>query len=808
MTLAPLTLLLTLALAPGDLSDHEATRLSLLGTLRGGAADGIVERARDAELLAASVTADPEAPEWYAAEVVDLAASFGAIAALEPADRERLADALASGRPRSIGDLRASVATVEELLGSDHALVASQLVVLSRGERSAGGLRESADSAARALRLAEGWEDPRPATRAALARWFGDCLLWLGAGQDAARVLAETAAEWERLDALALRVFVMDAADTINLASSAFDALLSFDEAERYSRRFVDVAEEVFGPHSSDYYIALHNLGVHFDRRGLGHRALPLLQESLAGKLRLYGSGHSDVAYGWLALGSSYLAQGRAAEAEGCLEEALRGFEDAGLAHESMWARMRLSESYTALRRFEAAVAAAERAASEAGRLLADAPVDYSVILGALGSALLDGDDHERAGEVLEEVLRLRESALGPDAPYVGYAVYQLGNLYEQTGRIDEAVPLYERAAELAEALGPPGDYLASEAHWGLGRALFRDGDLEGAEALLSTAAERWERMRAGQVREHGMLQFLRTPLPDLAHLRRLLGRGREAWQTDERYRSRLLLECLTASGRGNEDRRAIDTEVERLEAQLAALEGEVGGSDERVVETASRLLAARADKQRAAAAESAHEPYSLERVRASLAPDEAMIGWSIGVGIGGDAWLRAWCLRSEGTVRWFETRLPDDEMEGVVWTRVSELGATLAAEARSPFAPRAASIRGEASALGEGFFAMLDEAGVLEGASHLVIVPTFEMPNAPLDALVVGDDWLEERFTLSYAPSASIHAYLRELAPRASDEDGGARSSWATRPSRPSTWSRWARSTRARTRGRRPCAA
>jgi len=60
------------------------------------------------------------------------------------------------------------------------------------------------------------------------------------------------------------------------------------------------------------------------------------------------------------------------------------------------------------------------------------------------------------ATEIAEEVLQLREKALGPDHPNVAISLNNLAALYEAQGKYAEAEPLYKRLLEIREkALGP-----------------------------------------------------------------------------------------------------------------------------------------------------------------------------------------------------------------------------------------------------------------------------------------------------------------------------------------------------------------
>ena len=72
------------------------------------------------------------------------------------------------------------------------------------------------------------------------------------------------------------------------------------------------------------------------------------------------------------------------------------------------------------------------------------------IALNNRGYALLQGGDAAGAVPVLEQaVANFEAQGSGADPTNFGYALYNLGNAYEETGRPAEAVPLYERRLEL-----------------------------------------------------------------------------------------------------------------------------------------------------------------------------------------------------------------------------------------------------------------------------------------------------------------------------------------------------------------------
>jgi tetratricopeptide (TPR) repeat protein len=101
---------------------------------------------------------------------------------------------------------------------------------------------------------------------------------------------------------------------------------------------------------------------------------------------------------------------------------------------------------------------------------------------------------YSEATEIAEEVLQLREKALGPDHPDVAISLNNLAAIYEAQGKHGEAEALYKRSLEIREkALGPDHPYVATSLN-NLAELYRVQGKYSEAEPLYKRSLEIWEK--------------------------------------------------------------------------------------------------------------------------------------------------------------------------------------------------------------------------------------------------------------------------------------------------------------------------
>jgi tetratricopeptide (TPR) repeat protein len=131
----------------------------------------------------------------------------------------------------------------------------------------------------------------------------------------------------------------------------------------------------------------------------------------------------------------------------------------------------------------------------------------------------------EPARAQLERGVALYRAAYGPKSPSLMRALNQLGQVYKQQGRRDDAESSYRKSLEMhRELLGPDNsDTLSVQGN--LGFQLMLNDKLSEAESLLADAAERMKRA-GGDANDRAEL------LNNLANLRQAQGRYAEAEAT------------------------------------------------------------------------------------------------------------------------------------------------------------------------------------------------------------------------------------------------------------------------------------
>ncbi len=264
------------------------------------------------------------------------------------------------------------------------------------------------------------------------------------------------------------------------------------------------------------------------------------------------------------------------------------------------------------------------------------------------------------------------------------------------------------------------------------------------------------------------------NPLPHLASALARDGKTLEAWKYLERSLARGLLDDLSAR-----EARKLTAEDRDRERKLV---GEIEGIDARLFaskKTAATSAVARLDSLRTRRLElqselSAFEKhlvdaygvaegknYEIERIQAALPEDGALVGWLDISGHGQAAELRSghWAIvvRSKGEPRWVSLSGSGDRG---LWTEEEEgLGAKLASEVSDRRRlPRPVDRDLLARLCRQRLEAVEKLLREEEGSRvrRLIVLPSPALRDVPLGLLT-------EHYTVSYAPSGSVLAWLRE---------------------------------------------
>jgi CHAT domain-containing protein/tetratricopeptide (TPR) repeat protein len=514
--------------------------------------------------------------------------------------------------------------------------------------------------------------------------------------------------------------------------------------SESLFRKAADLYRAGYGPDNVETAWALNSLAINLDSQGKSVEGEQLLREARAIILKAPGDQSRALATVTNNLASCLRDQGRLADAQRLAEEALEAFR---------------------------------------GRLPADHP-QVSAALNNLAATLEDQDRHGDAERHLREALSILVKRLGPDHPDTSLGRTNLAvNLYSQ-GKFDEADGHVRDA--LAAFRRRPGERHPHTA-WAyknvVGNACAR-GDYAGVAALASAATKSFEaaRLRLGLA---GLDRARRTddisPLPALAVAAARQRRPATAWDALERNLARGLLDDLAARRLPDDDRqkeRTLLEAVDVLDQKVDALRGRGPDADaDRLKAEADRDAAETALVQlRADLADRYGVPagkvYDLDAIRKQLPEETALVAWvDLPAAPGwadpkGDHW--ACVVRRHAEPLWVQ--LPGTGPKGA-WTDGDD---RLAARTRRAIANRPADgndgWKDLATQLVEQRLRPVEPylkatAGA-PAVRHLVILPSARMAALPFDAL----PGVAERFTVSYAPSGTMFAWLREHRAGAAD--------------------------------------
>ncbi|MFN2567095.1 MAG: CHAT domain-containing protein [Gemmatimonadaceae bacterium] len=470
------------------------------------------------------------------------------------------------------------------------------------------------------------------------------------------------------------------------------------------------------------------------------------------------------------------------AEAEREYARAERLFRAAGNAHgraEAQNGRGRLlllREDY----------AGARRMFESAARAQADGGDQRSAAL----THLLVGYVNARRGDTAaaREAFTHAEAALRALGDPVGEAaaLAALGDLEVQRGLTITAESLYTRGLTRLRARRTPN--VAWHLHAGLGEALRSRGALADAARELRSAIGEIERVAGSlrlEERRAGFLADKWDVYAQLALVERARGRTGEAFDVSERMRARQMLDLVargrvalargagdTLSAREQDLRRRI-AELTRVVAGSPAAGASLRGSDRpawsmdaarEALDAAHKaytdfLLEAR-DARPEYARLVTGESVSWREVVRRLSPHEALLEYLVT-----DSTSVVFVVTSGGVTA-VDLGIDRETLFGLVDFAMGTMTRPPRASGASNGMWRAALRR-----LYRQLVEPVERAGVLGGRRALLIAPHGALHYLPFAALIASDDreeFLVERYQISYIPSASLWIKLRDDRPAA----------------------------------------
>jgi tetratricopeptide (TPR) repeat protein len=547
--------------------------------------------------------------------------------------------------------------------------------------------------------------------------------------------------------------------------------------AEPLLREALAMNRKLLGEKHPRVATILNNLALLLDNKGDYAAAEALYREALAMRRTLLGEEHLSVAATLNNLAELLRVRGQYARAESLQREALAIKRRLlGEEHPSVATSL---NNLAALLRAKGDYAGAEPLYREAldmnRKLLGEEHRSVATSLSNLAQLLRAKGDYVGAEQVQREAVAMQVRLLGEEHPDVATGLNNLAWLSSANGDYAGAESLYRDALVMKRRLlGDDHPSVAVTLH-NLAALLSAKGDHAAAEAAWAAAVESFE---AARVRmsfrglERAGFAAIQSPLAPLAACLARNGKPVPAWGSVEANMARGLLDAVsTRLSRplepGERERESglvgqLDKLDERISALLAA-EVSTGESRARAdtLRWAQEKLQAELTQFEAEMATkygvAAGQVYDLGRIREVLPEDAAFLAWvdvkgdPHSVDPNGEHW--GCVLRREGQPIW--VKLPGSG-EGGVWTEDDdELPRVVRGALGTPPGGRGdVSTREMVERLGAQRVRPAERC--LPGVRHLIVLPAGWMAGVPVEALT-------DQYTVSYSPSATMYAWLRE---------------------------------------------
>ncbi len=530
----------------------------------------------------------------------------------------------------------------------------------------------------------------------------------------------------------------LDTATSYNNLARNLNDQGKYAEAQSLLEKALLIKHKVLDEDRCSMATIYHNLAMNLKAQGKYAVAQPLFEKALRFFRKHLGEKHLYTASTYNSLGIDLTAQGKYAEAERFLKKALALKQKLfGEKHsETATSYNNLAMNLNAQRKYAEAQPLLEKALALCRKLLGDEHPDTATSYHNLAGNFYHEGKYAEAQARFKKALVLRRKLLGDEHPATANSCICLAASFHAQGKYTEALAHWEKAARIFE----------KTRLWIDPRGL-----------------------------ERAVIEGERSPLPSLAAVLARLGRAREAWARWEASLGRGLLDEMASRG----DRRISEADRQREAELLSRL-----SSLETVVERLSAKKLGEKERQRLAqirrtrlevqAKLSRFEEHleatygvatgkvsSLEEIQSAVPPDTALVGWLDlrRTPNAADSCGDHWCVvvRSKGEPRWVHLSGSGPEAS---WTeeddtlarRVAEL---LVKEGSDADMLRKLLVRLSAQRL-DPVQQFLEAGDGLPLARRLVVVPSPSMRGMPVSLLA-------ERFTVSYAPSGTVYAHLRQ---------------------------------------------
>ncbi len=246
--------------------------------------------------------------------------------------------------------------------------------------------------------------------------------------------------------------------ELLNEVGQAFRDQRHYEEAERYFRRALALAETVFGPSSSPVSISLDNFASVLQEIGRFSEAEPMYWRALAIAEQTFGPEHPKVATGLNNLAVLLRVTGRHTEAEPMFRRALAINEQSyGPEHPTVATSLNnLAGLLRDINRLAEAEPMYRRALAIDEKSYGPEHHEVAIDLNNLAGLLRETNRLAEAEPMYPRVVQIFEKSYGPEHPTVAKGLNNLAELLRETNRLEEAEPMFRRVVHIFEkSYGP-----------------------------------------------------------------------------------------------------------------------------------------------------------------------------------------------------------------------------------------------------------------------------------------------------------------------------------------------------------------
>jgi CHAT domain-containing protein/tetratricopeptide (TPR) repeat protein len=560
-------------------------------------------------------------------------------------------------------------------------------------------------------------------------------------------------------------------------------------EAESLGRKALAIRQKVLGEEHPDTAASYQNLAMNLRVQGRYAEAVPLSRKALAIRRNVQGEEHPNTAASYSNLALLLDAQGNYAEAEPFFRKALAILRKAlGEEHpDTAKAYDGVASILGAQEKHAEAEPLHRKALAIRLKMLGEQHPDTARSYNNLAFNLDDQDKHAEAEPLYRKAVAIWHKARGEDnidtAP--GYA--NLARNLDIQGKYAEAEPLHRKALAIRVKVLGEEHHDTVLSYGALAFNLDAQGKYTEAQKLWRTASHGFEAARfrfSSAGLERATFADLVSPLPRLSASLARTGQPREAWKFWEASLARGLFDDLAArltrplTEQERDREQALLGQLQLLDKQAAALR-ELRERTDSASQQLDRLQKQREAVQTELAqfeaeldrtyGPAAGQVYELDRIQTQLPADAALVYWldlrnlAQAADPEGDHW--ACIVRKQGQPAWVKLRgsgpknawiKADDQLAEklglLVVERPSEATAKWRELAGQLYQQRLAP-------LAEHLGATHD----LPAVRQLIVLPSRWLAGVPVEALVAVRTDQQPAYTVGYAPSGTMFAWLQE---------------------------------------------